>query len=449
MGLARSPKGICGPLAGVLLVLPAGDAAAERRYQVEITSEPAGATIYFEDGDAARIEETPFRARLAPGNYTVIFELEGHRDEIREFRVGRSRGVQRLGAQLERLDPAYVVLEIAPAFQGAEVRIDGDQRVEAAEARAQEFLVSPGAHLVELVLEGEVVFSDWVQVDGGQRVPLKAFPEDSGADDPGPVVGGGPVDDGPKVTATADERFGPGAMIVAGAGLELGGRRFRFKNSDGNFRPYDAGVVPFARLLAELHPFGHSSSRYLAGIGFTASVAFPVVSITATTRPDNESPPEELETFTSDFEVGGLYRYYFSQDLFAGVSVHYGGQRSEFGELETSDLDEGVPGVDYRFIRFGLDAGGRAGPVMVHGGVSAQQVLDIGDLADRFENTNVVGLGARAGLSTRVLAPIELRLIGNLSHYTLKFTNRANAMDTADGGTDLLYGLMFGAVYAY
>src|SRR5690606_32904545 len=224
-------------------------------------------------------------------------------------------------------------LETHPGFEGATIRIDGVDRGELVRTAGQEIAVSPGTRELELVVDGEALYSDFVQVQTGARVTVRPPPPPgaaaasrgrAGVADRGDEAGDG---DGAR---PQDASRGPRDRLLVGVGLELAGRRFRFKNPVGNVRPYDAGALPLVRVLAELYPFARSSSRYLGGIGLTGSFARAPFAIASSTAPQAGMPAEEIPTTLSGLDVGAVYRHDLAGNYHVGAGVHYGRQQFEF-----------------------------------------------------------------------------------------------------------------------
>ncbi|MFT5355990.1 MAG: hypothetical protein ACI9KE_003212 [Polyangiales bacterium] len=150
-------------LAVALVSLPA---AAQRPIPVNITTTPAGATVYVDSAETPAIGVTPLsRVRIPRGNHTLIFRLENHSEaqlpvNIRRWNESFTQALASLGV--------ITISAGAPEMTGAEVRIDGV----AEGAIPVRLNVEPGRHLIQIGQEGYVTFSQWAEVAGGQIFAL-------------------------------------------------------------------------------------------------------------------------------------------------------------------------------------------------------------------------------------------------------------------------------------
>lgn len=155
-----------GAVCGLLAALAPGEASAQRRRNLSITSVPAGATVYLDAEGTAPLGITPIRrVRVTDGQHNFIFVLAGHETATVPVVVGsRTRSV--IGTL-----QAVATIDLSAgndAARGARVRLDGVE-VGTIPYRAT---VSPGRHLVQVGRAGHVTFSQWVEVAGGQVATL-------------------------------------------------------------------------------------------------------------------------------------------------------------------------------------------------------------------------------------------------------------------------------------
>lgn len=116
---------------------------------VEITTNPPGASVYIDRKDLGARGSTPRALGLAPGKYTVIVSLDGHKDarsQTLEIKAGEKKSVS-----LE-LTPILGTVRIEGA-DGAEVRVGSDQAEVLAVAPA-EVRLPPGTRRLVLTRPG-------------------------------------------------------------------------------------------------------------------------------------------------------------------------------------------------------------------------------------------------------------------------------------------------------
>lgn len=168
-------------LAFLMLVCLLGTAAAQThprlakgRYPVKIDSAPPGATVYIDNKQLGPVGVTPWSAKLANGNYTIILELDGYQPATKAIKVARTRRQQETFIPLiKKLDPPRIDVR-ADADRnifGATVFLDGQNQ-----GTAPVLLTTdPGRHLVEIKREGFETFSTWVETKENEKVTLTPF----------------------------------------------------------------------------------------------------------------------------------------------------------------------------------------------------------------------------------------------------------------------------------
>jgi hypothetical protein len=152
----------------------AGTAAAQKpwerkgpKYRVKIDSSPQQAVIYLDSKEHGILGYTPHDTKLPRGTYKVILELPGYKPFSREITVGR------------RNDPFLFVLERAPRPATLDVRAS-TQDDSAAGGRLtvdnvavgtvpNSVEVAAGRHQVLVTKEGFNTYSEWVDVQEGER----------------------------------------------------------------------------------------------------------------------------------------------------------------------------------------------------------------------------------------------------------------------------------------
>jgi hypothetical protein len=424
--------------------------AQAQTYPVTIDSDPPGATIYFDVGDEGIVETTPYSGRLPAGTYSVVFELAGHRDKIVEFTVGKKKRGEKLSTVLERYEPAYLRLEILPSdLEGVVVRIDE----EAQEDPRERFELSPGTHRVEAVHKELGTRSGLVEVEAGKkyRLPLdftKEQPSSGGADDDTALddevvkeLGG--EDD--------DESAGPRAIpwVNAGAGLELGGRRFTFSNPI-NLRNYQSFGQALVRGYIEVSPLATSENAWLRQLAVIGSFGYAIPF--QSTSPGSGGLNADTTWFDYDLAVRAGYE--FGEDRVVDLQLGIGGERFSFDDgMPGVGIDTEVAGVDYRFARLG--AGVR---MPVYGGVhgiaraSYHLVFQTGDIDTQLGGgTTTHGVSGLLGTSVKFFGDkLDVRVLGRMSMYMISFGGPGSPTgQNATGGNDMLFGLMATAGYVF
>lgn len=189
-----------------------------RSRTVSIESAPPQAAIYLDDERYGVVGYTPWKGRLVEGAYKLILVKEGFvRAEV-DIVVDRKN--TRFVQGLERDLRAFISISAAstPDVQGAAVRIDGQARGTA----PVEVEVTAGRHQIELLRDGFEPFSQWVDLEAGQKLVLAPSLKAKAAA-PGSIlvdanVAGAAVRiDGrghPDPTPTVVENVAPGAHVV-------------------------------------------------------------------------------------------------------------------------------------------------------------------------------------------------------------------------------------------
>lgn len=452
---------MAGLIVGLAIAVPSTPASAGKKLKVEIDSRPSGAQIYVDDLQSDPIGVTPLRdKKLAPGVYTLIFKKDGYETEYEQVRVKKGR--TKIVVDLDRITAASIEVladkSLARRLTGARVLVDGKYQGELP-LNAE---LSPGSHLVEVTKEGFEPFEQWIELDKGMREtvvaemrPVRGGGGDDGDDDDPPrrrrvarADKPRPMAAGTRVTASTRTKVEPAPengrapMFVIGAGLELGGRYFRYQNPSGDLRDYDSLGVPRGRVLGVLYPFAVLDTPALEGLGFTGSYgrAAPLTSFTRDGQP--------LDTIWFDFDVGLRYQYR-TPPFTLGGEIAYGGQSYTF--KENNDLFDQVPVVDYRFIRFGADVAARAHQYLslgLGGGFLLVNSLG-GEMEGRFSESSAYGVQVKVSVIGHIIEGFEARLEGNGSLYGHSYVPLEAMEQAADGGRDLIGTIFIGGAYVY
>ena len=403
-----------------------GDASAQRKYPVEIVTEPEGATVFIGDGASESLGTTPLETTLPAGNYTIILDLEKHEQGFEIITVKASRKKQTFSFEMEEIP--LVLVEIMPAegddnAKGAKVMFDGED----IGTVPTEIETEVGPHQVEVVKDGFNRFEEWIEVNNTK--PAEVFVQ---------LVS--TADDEPK---KPDEPKRPRLpMANIGAGFEVGRRTFEYENPrSSNLRPFDTNLVGLVSIDAELYPW-HRTGVLTNVIALARLVqAFPITSSTG-----NVGDPD-ISTTWREVDVGVRVHYEFVEAARLILEVAYG--RTLFFFTDAGMLANELPQVDYQFMRVMLGGGKTIGKAHVYGGFQTQIVFSAGATADRFDESSVDAFAFKLGGTLDLFDKVEARLEGVWSRYGYEFTSNPGDMFEADGGTDQYYGVTAGAAYTF
>jgi hypothetical protein len=460
-------------LCGALMALLAPLAHAEKTYPVRIETTPSGATVYLEDKDGDPIGRTPYDGKLSAGNHTLIIELEGFVGQVSEISVKKKSSSQKFKVKLAKVEQGTI--EVMPAkaqaqVAGARVFVDGKEEGNLPDT----IKVDAGAHQVEVKKEGYRTYEEWIEVGEGEttRVKVELVGSDgkqpeaaasdggSGDDQSDPSLDSGDDGDDSDADIEDDGEEGPSGRsipyVAVGAGVELGGRRFRYDNpQEGNLRPYDAGGVPMIRLSGELTPLASMSSKAANGWTLTGSYAHstPLDSTATINQGQSNETSVSVPTTWSELDLGLGYRYHYGprDGSYVGFTTGYGIHTFTFSFDPTNDtLKNQIPDVQYKFIAIGLDSrfafAGRFAALLSGG---TRLVNATGNLGNNFQKTDVLAFDFGAGLAAGITRTIEARLVGRFDQYNHTFTPKSTMEIVADGGKDRYFGVTLSAVFLY
>jgi hypothetical protein len=453
--------------------------AEAKSYPVRIESQPSGATVYLDSKEGEPLGQTPFTGKVPAGSHTLIVELDGYVSQVQDITIRRHRRAQRIAVKLSKIDLA--IIEVVPGkgpdgspveARSARILIDGRD----VGTLPDTFRVPAGPHQVQVIKQGYEVFETWVETTEGEEIRVKAdLVPRGGAGRPrlarsrarpraGETRRVASTEDSPPAAEPAREARGapdgsidrgagaPAARAVpffsGGAGLEMGGRRFRPSDAqDSVLRTYNAGAVFLLRLSAEVNPLAFSSNKFASGWGLFASYgrAKPL---------DSSATIGEMEvavpTVWSELDLGGRFRYRFAPDTFLGVEAAYGTHTFRFDlNAQTEELAGNVPDVKYKFARFGLEARYGLGRVGLLASGGTRLVNSIGDLGEQFAKTDILALYAGAGLAATLTDSFEARLVGHYDRYAHDYTLAEGASNLPDSSVDEFYGAMLSALFVY
>ncbi len=241
------------------------------------------------------------------------------------------------------------------------------------------------------------------------------------------------------------------ALLVVFGGLDLGGRQFHYNQriTNATLRPFDLpqGALlpetPGAALTIELYPLARTSWTFARDVGVVSRLGYNLAKARLGTA--------ELST-----------RWY-SWDLALRGRVHLGtrgsspslGLEAGWGRLAftfqdaagTTPVADLLPGVDYRFLRFGADGRWPMGELALIGGAGYRHLLTqrgaggatvpaAGSVGDHFPRADIQGLDARVGVTWRLSSWLEARLVLSYVRFWATFHSRPGDAYIAGGGLD-------------
>lgn len=468
---------------GALIALGLGvlpSPAEAKPYPVRIESQPSGATVYLDSKEGDPLGQTPFTGKVPSGSHTLIVELDGYVSQVQDITIRKHRRPQRIAVKLSKIDLAAIEVVSGKGPDGspvearnARILVDGRD----VGTLPDTIKVPAGPHQVQVIKEGFEIFETWVETTEGEEIRVSA--------DLVPRGGAGrpklnrararrPARDAPRIASEAEdplaaeparaERDAPegsidrGAARAAprravpffsgGAGVEMGGRRFRPSQADNSdLRTYNAGAVFLLRLAAEVNPLAFSPSKFASGWGVFGSYA--------RAKPlDSNARIGEMEfgvpTVWSELDLGARYRYRPDPGTFVGVEAAYGTHTFRFDlDAETEALAGNVPDVQYKFFRFGLEGRYGFGRVALLASGGTRLVNSIGNLGEQFAKTDILALYAGGGLAATLTDSFEARLVGHYDRYAHDYTAAEGASNLPDSSVDEFYGAMLSALFVY
>lgn len=418
-------------LAAVALLSVPATAAAQKTYPIAVESTPPGANVFIDDRSQGPVGVTPYEGRLAAGDHVMVVELAGYETAVQDFTVKRSNKTQTFTVELEEVPAVEVEVFAAAddAARGATILLDG---VEVGTVPAT-IEASVGPHQIQVVKEGLPTFEEWIEVAPGESstviVTMGLATNGGGGDDPEPEV---------KKTSAP---VGPRALLSAG--VEVAWRDFRYDAPrNGPLRPFDADQVGLAAFDLELYPaLGWDGITGLEHLVVTGSYAygFPLESSTM-------DGMEAIETVWNELELGVSARFPSGKNRF-DLDAAYG--RLLFTFRNAGTLEDELPDVDYRFLRFGAGVAHDTGTVEVFAGADVMAPLSTGPLADRFGGATVIGFSATGGALVRLYRSFHGRLAASWCRWGYGFESEAGAPFDADGAGDTMYGVTFSGAYRF
>lgn len=365
-------------LSAVVVCAAVGAAAADTKRTVHIETTPPGATIYQDEKGGAELGTTPADLRLAPGEHVLVISLDGYLDEVVPVSVPAASG--KAARQPIDVDPilmkaAEAMLEIRGAApDGARVLIDGEDRG----TLPRRLEIAPGAHQVQVMVDGTAVYDDWVEVEGGGEHVVTVTPTDAPPPPPEPERPRGPR---------------PPLAIVR-VGPDFGWRSLRYDGAaDAMFTPsFSSRVLTAVRVEAELAPWRQlPAARPVWGLALVVGGGYaPADTVTVGSRATDQ--------FWRTTEIGLRYRLGLGRHAAVGADAGWARLLWAF----RGDQEDALPDVDYQLVRLGLRAEGTVGPLAAWFTIANNVVAGAGALPGRFATADADGVSLRLGGKARL-----------------------------------------------
>jgi len=433
MSSERVAYGLFAACLFVLFVAAPGEAIAQTKYKVRITSTPSGATVYINSRETEPVGKTPLTHRLPSGNHTLILELADHEQLVDSIYVKKKRWKrQSFKMKLSEIEYGFVAISASKSSsEGASILVDGKK----SGIVPRTIKVPPGAHQIEIVKDGYQRFEKWMEITAGKKTSLSVKLKADGETDPDPT------DPEPKTKIKkSGPSSAPGAteFVSASAGFELGWRKLRYRNAQTtNLVPFDADHVGMLSVNARLHPMARGKSASMRRLALTGQVALAAPLETSTM-----TGTEAIETTWREFDVGVSYGVPVNDSVTLGLDVAYGATQFAFSNAGT--LADSVPEVDYRYVRLAAEMVYRGEKLRAGIGAAWLPILSTGVMVDRFARAASAGLKVGAGVSHAITKNLAGEFSAFYRRYAHNFSYDAGATFQADGADDHFFGLTLG-----
>jgi len=225
------------------------------------------------------------------------------------------------------------------------------------------------------------------------------------------------------------------AFAILGLALGVGGRDFAYNDAvSPALRDYSAGNLFSIGARLELYPLA-GSAGFARNIGLAAKLdwALPAKS--------KGVDGQEFDASYSAFEVGLRYRIPLGRSAL-GVGAGFG--KESFSFSDAGEPYNEIAGVDYSYLRLGVDGRFALGPVALLAGLGYRMVLSGGTVADNFTDTSITGLDARLGVALPLGERFEAFLALRYARYGYGMSPRPEDTNVAGGALDQFFALELG-----
>ena len=294
-------------------------------------------------------------------------------------------------------------------------------------------------------------------LDGVRRDP-GAAQEGAGAGAAPPSVGAGgdpaaeaeakPGDSAPSLDGPRNEVSPTEALLVGLLGLDLGGRQFHYNQriTNANLRPYDLPqaallpVTPGGIISVELYPLARTPWAVARDIGVGLGGGYNFARAQLGTV--------KLDTTWYEWEAylrGRLHLGARGASPVIGFEGGYG--RQVFTFKDAGGVADSLPGVNYHYLRVGLDGRVPVGRVAViaraafrhlltKAGPMGTTLVEAGSVGNHFPRAQISGLDARLGAALALGHNLEAVFILSYIRYWAAFNPSPGDTYIAGGAVD-------------
>ncbi|MFO0614185.1 MAG: hypothetical protein U0414_16455 [Polyangiaceae bacterium] len=276
--------------------------------------------------------------------------------------------------------------------------------------------------------------------------PMRPKPKEAPKDEPKPE----PKPDQPEPKSEGRPKNTHGREILSAfVGFDLGGRFFSFTDGlTSNLRDYDVFGVPGIALSAEVYPMAMLDVPVIQGLGVVGDFRIALGLGSETTD------GTKVETAWNRFDVGLRFRQALAKQTKPGDKAVVLGVRGTFGRdafllTAPAPLGDEAPGVEYFFMRGGLDATFPAGPILLGFQAGYLGALSSGSVYERMRGSSIGGVDLSGGVTVPLAAGFEARLTGEYVRWFYDFDPRADDKYVAGGAVDQYVHIELGPGYVF
>jgi hypothetical protein len=242
----------------------------------------------------------------------------------------------------------------------------------------------------------------------------------------------------PSPPEEAHEHSIADALVVGFLGLDLGGRQFHYNDrvTQGTLRPYDlpSGALlpetPGVAASVELYPLATSGLPFLRDLGLSGHFGYSWAEASIGSIVSNAHWDTWGVNLRDRIPLGRS-----PSSPIVGVEAGYGQLAFVFGNTSAISTDA-LPGVNYSYLRFGVDGRIPIGPAAILAGVAYRPILGAGQLGDHFPKETIGGMDGAVGAALRLTSALEARLVVTYTRVWATFNPTPGAAYVAGGGLD-------------
>ncbi|MCG8425008.1 MAG: PEGA domain-containing protein [Proteobacteria bacterium] len=412
---------------------------AAKTYRVQITSEPAGATVWIDDRTGQPAGRTPLSTRLSAGAHTIYVELDGYESVTWQIRVKRRR--KQFNVELTELKTGSILVLPADgnrAADEAKVLLDGKEVGTVPDS----FDVAAGTHEIEVVRQGFEPFKKTVEVTTGQSVEVLAALVEVGKKP------GSPLPTSTRQPPPDLRRAGPAPARISplsvGASVGAAYRYYKYVELNRDIRtlrPFEGPNLGMVELTAELRLGGLVSWRWLRPFSI-----FATASLNLPTRSSSNDGNENISTTWFRRDVG--LRTKFSFGLFwLAIDLAQAGDRLDFPD--DAPFADDLPELSYETLRLGVLLGLAIGNNEFGVGGDGLLALSVGGIVDEaFADDDVYGFRVHAWYRRHLPWNLAAALHARFVQFAHTFTAGSEGM-IADGAYDRMFEVLVNVAYQF